>query len=148
MLGQRFSLDCFVFITDQDLRNSHKILLRQEKMSKVVTQNNISAVFGSLERKSFCGYFILLNNITNIVSQISKTVPHSFEEFSWFIQTRDEVSNIGLRLQLNTDIKIIRFPQNEGEIFEVYGVGGQKIRRKIADVRTTKDGQNLELVNV
>ena len=93
-------------------------------------------MFGSLERKSFCGYFILLNNITNIVSQISKTVPHSFEEFSWFIQTRDEVSNIGLRLQLNTDSKIIKFSQNDGELFEVYGVGGQKIRRKIAGFRT------------
>ena len=49
---------------------------------------------------------------------------------------------------MNTDSKIIKFSQNDGELFEVYGVGGQKIRRKIADVRTTKDGQNLELVIV
>ena len=114
-------------------------------MIQIISKENSSAVFGSLEKNSYCGYFIILDNPRKTISEVYERSPNAFEEFSWFIETKDELYDLGLKLKLNSNIKLLKFSASKCDIFEVYGVGGHAISNKIAYLQYINGVGKIEL---
>jgi hypothetical protein len=117
-------------------------------MIQIISKENISAVFGSLEKKSFCGYFIILETPRKTISEVYERSPNAFEEFSWFIETKDELYDLGFKLKLNSNIKLLKFSSSKCDIYEVYGVDGNAILNKIAYLQDINDVGKVELSNM
>ena len=148
-IGDQFSLECFVIICDEKMETESKNLFNQQmKMLKIVSHQNVSAAFGSLEKKSYCGYFLVVKEPRGYISEIYEKYPNTFENFHWFISVRDVKEDIGLTPKLNSKIKLLKFDEIKCEIFDVYGIKGDKIVTKTAILKKeiTSDTFNFEQI--
>ena len=147
-ISEMFDLDCFVLIVDDKQRNTNQFFKNQHKTIQIVSKTNISSVFISLEKRSYCGYFILIDNpdsAKKTIKEISERSENNFQEFSWFIKLKQVSPDLGLKLQLNTDIKLLQFGSGKCDVYELYGLGGEAVLTKIGYL--DEDGQ-LEISGV
>ena len=143
-IGKPFDLDCSVMIIDKRHQEANKMFIKKVKMVKIVHKTNISSVFIHLEKRIYCAYFIHLNSLQEtkkIIKEISERSLNIFQQFTWFIIVSEVSSDLGVKLQLNTNIKLVHFMPDKCDIYEVYGLGGVSVINKIGTVDAGGRGQ-------